>query len=262
MTVSNAAPVPSPEGHEAAMVAAYNDAQSKAKASAQAEAPAPTDSGNERPSWLPEKFSSPEDMAQAYRQLEARLSQAPKGGNQQQPQTTQEEAKNQVEAVGLDYSAMEQEWASNGQLSGDSYAKLEAAGIPRDMVDAYIAGQEALAAGIQQEVFGVVGGQDKYQEMVQWASKNLTPAQIEAYDRAVSSNDKDAIILAVEGLKSRYASAGGMEPNLLNGGTATDSGEVFRSTAELTQAMRDPRYAKDPAYRADVMERLKRSQVF
>jgi hypothetical protein len=32
--------------------------------------------------------------------------------------------------------------------------------------------------------------------------------------------------------------------------------------AELTVAMRDPRYASDPAYRADVANRIKASQLF
>lgn len=264
MTTSNAAPVQSPEGHDAAMAAAFNAAQAKAQAvdMPNGQPKAPASGGNERPSWLPEKFATPEAMAEAYRQLETKLSQGQKPAAPQGEQPTQDQAKAQVSAAGLDYDAMEAEWVSNGKLSDASYAKLEAAGIPKDMVDAYIAGQEAIAAGIQQEVFGLVGGQDKYQQMVQWASTNLTPAQIEAYDRAISSNDKDAIILAVEGLKARYAAAGGLEPTLLNGGTAAEAGTTFRSTAELTEAMRDPRYAKDPAYRAEVMERLKRSQVF
>lgn len=264
MTTTNAAPVQAPDGHDAAMAAAFNNAQARAPAEATAGNPAPASGGDDRPSWLPKKFQSPEAMAEAYNQLEARLSQ---GQNQEQQSTqgqtpSQSEAKEQVAAAGLDYTAMEQEWVQNGQLSDATYQKLEAAGIPRSIVDAYISGQEALAANLQSEVFGVVGGQEKYQEMVNWAAKNLTPSQIEAYDRAVSSNDRDAIFLAVEGLKARYAAAGGIEPNLINGSGAANSGNPFRSSAELTEAMRDPRYARDPAYRAEVMERLKQSQVF
>jgi Phage T7 capsid assembly protein. len=263
MTTSNATPVQSPQGHDAAMAAAFDNAQARATAEPTAGNPAPTQGGNERPSWLPEKFQTPEDLAQAYRQLEARFSQQQqnqKQTTQQQQQTpSQAEAKEQLASVGLDYSAMEREYLETGKLSEDRYKQLEAAGITRDMVDAFIAGQEAIAAQIQSEVFDLVGGQEKYQEMVAWASKNLTPSQIEAYDRAVTSNDRDAIFLAVEGLKARYAAAGGIEPNLISGSGTTASGNPFRSTAELTAAMRDPRYAKDPAYRAEVMERLKNS---
>jgi hypothetical protein len=37
-------------------------------------------------------------------------------------------------------------------------------------------------------------------------------------------------------------------------------GDVFRSNAELTTAMKDPRYATDPAYRNDVAK-LGRSNI-
>lgn len=261
MTTSNATPVQPPQGHDAAMAAAFDNAQARAIAEPTAGNPAPTQGGNERPSWLPEKFQTPEALAEAYRQLEARFSQQQnqKQTTQQQQTPSQAEAKEQLASVGLDYSAMEREYLETGQLSENRYKELEAAGITRDMVDAFIAGQEAIAAQIQSEVFGLVGGPEKYQEMVAWASKNLTPSQIEAYDRAVTSNDRDAIFLAVEGLKARYAAAGGIEPNLINGSGITASGNPFRSTAELTAAMSDPRYAKDPAYRAEVMERLKNS---
>lgn len=259
MTTSNATPSPAPDGHDNAMAAAFDNAQQRAAADAQASNPAPT---GERPAWLPEKFQTPEALAEAYRQLEAKLSQqgqqkAPQQEQQQAP--TQSEAKEQLKSVGLDYDAMEREYLETGKLSEAYYKQLEAAGISREMVDAYIAGQEAIAANIQAEVFDLVGGQQQYQQMVQWAAQNLSPSQIDAYDRAVSSNDRDAIFLAVEGLKARYAAAGGMEPNLINGSGAASAGNPFRSTAELTAAMRDPRYAKDPAYRAEVMERLKQS---
>ena len=38
--------------------------------------------------------------------------------------------------------------------------------------------------------------------------------------------------------------------------------EVFGSNAEITAAMKDPRYESDPAYRQDVLDRLERSDVF
>ena len=37
------------------------------------------------------------------------------------------------------------------------------------------------------------------------------------------------------------------------------SKDVFRSQAELVQAMSDRRYDRDPAYRQDVIEKLERS---
>ena len=44
---------------------------------------------NDRPQWLPEKFKSAEDMAQAYSELEKKLGQAPK---EEQAEAEQSEA--------------------------------------------------------------------------------------------------------------------------------------------------------------------------
>ena len=48
---------------------------------------------------------------------------------------------------------------------------------------------------------------------------------------------------------------------MLTGNAPKTSGQQFRSQAEVVQAMQDPRYDNDPAYRADVMEKLSRSDV-
>ena len=48
---------------------------------------------------------------------------------------------------------------------------------------------------------------------------------------------------------------------MLQGKAASSSGDVFRSQAELVAAMGDPRYDTDPAYRADVIEKLDASDL-
>ena len=68
--------------------------------------------------------------------------------------------------------------------------------------------------------------------------------------------------LAAQGLHARYVAANGAEPALVTGATAGQSGDVFSSTAQLVEAMRDPRYAADPAYRATVEAKLARSSIF
>ena len=48
---------------------------------------------------------------------------------------------------------------------------------------------------------------------------------------------------------------------MLQGKAPASSGEVFRSQAELVAAMGDPRYDNDPAYRADIVEKLNQSDL-
>ena len=49
---------------------------------------------------------------------------------------------------------------------------------------------------------------------------------------------------------------------MVTGKTAPpETGDVFRSQAELVAAMNDKRYDRDPAYRQDVIEKLDRSNM-
>ena len=48
---------------------------------------------------------------------------------------------------------------------------------------------------------------------------------------------------------------------MLQGKPAKSAGDVFRSQPELVEAMADPRYDNDPAYRRDVMDKLSRSDM-
>lgn len=258
-TPDNAAPTPSPEGHDAAMAAAF-DATQKAATPAPAATPqTPT----ERPAWLPEGVNTPEELAAAYNALKA-------GKQEQTPAVTPEaaaaasaaDAAAAASQAGVDFASLEAEFASNGALKPETYAMLEGKGFNKATVDGYIAGQTALAERIQTEVYGTVGGVEGYSAMTQWAATNLTPAEIEAFDNAVTNGSVETIKLAVQGLNARYRDAeGSAPPNLLGGHGGSAQTDVFRSTAELTSAMSDPRYAKDPAYRADVEAKLARSSV-
>ena len=58
----------------------------------------------------------------------------------------------------------------------------------------------------------------------------------------------------------RYKDANVTEGDLVQG-KPPGPGNVFRSQAEVVQAMSDPRYEKDPAYRRDLMRRLENSDV-
>jgi hypothetical protein len=67
--------------------------------------------------------------------------------------------------------------------------------------------------------------------------------------------------MAVKGLYSQFISAGGNPPELSQGGTSGSSTKPYGSAAQVTEAMRDPRYSTDPAYRSNVEKRLSVSNV-
>lgn len=227
----------------------------------------------ERPDWLPEKFKSVEDMAQAYNALESKLGQTKTDEEDYEvedvdPNEIEEtsEGSGDVEevltAAGLDFDVFQQEYAERGELSSDAYDALAEAGFPRSLVDTYIQGQEALFESMNNEVYSLAGGEEGYQEVVSWASDNLPQSEINAYNNTIESGDPSTVRFAVQGLVARYRSEVGHEPNLIQGDTGPVSGGKFESAAELTAAMRDPRYDKDPAYRQAVAQKLSRSSIF
>jgi plasmid maintenance system antidote protein VapI len=209
-----------------------------------------------RPEWLPEKFKSPEDMAKAYGELETKLGQTePK---QEQVKETKKDdlsidnAEKAVENAGLNMDTLQQEYNESGQLNDKSYEALAKVGIPKDYVDAFIKGQEAIATQTANTLKQEVGGDEAYKNMMTWASENLNEAEINAYNRTVNGKDIEATKLAIEGI----------EPNLAKGDRpSTSNATGFRSWAEVTAAMSDPRYSKDVAYQADVQAKLKNSKL-
>lgn len=229
----------------------------------------------ERPDWLPEKFKSPEDMAEAYANLESKL-----GSNDQQEQEeapeeeyqeeyTEDDVQNAeasdvvdaVENAGIDFEVLQNEYNELGGLSDDAYEALEESGFSKDLVNSWIAGQEALNNNFQTSVFNEVGGQESYMQMVDWAADNLSPQEITAYDRAVDSGDINMVKLAIAGLKTQYQAAEGSDPSFIDGQSATSTGGNYGSWAEVTSAMKDSRYESDPAYRQQVQTKLGRSQL-
>ena len=97
--------------------------------------------------------------------------------------------------------------------------------------------------------------------MVNWAGQNLDAKFVEAFDNIISNGDIGSIQLAVNGLKAQYEQANGYEGKMYTGKAPTNTGDVFRSQAQLVEAMSDVRYDSDPAYRQDVIEKLNRSDL-
>lgn len=255
-------PAQAPEGHDQAMI----DLIDKSSAPETGDSLDTPDGSQDRPEWLPEKFKSAEDMAKAYAELESKLGAPKVSDSVQTPDpavATTEDAQNALSQKGLDLTEFSKEFSEKGELSQESYEKLSKSGFDKNLVDQYIQGQRALADSYANSIKSEAGGDEKYSEIVQWAKVNMTPSEIEAFNKAVDSGNQDQAKLAVKGLRASYESANGREPNLMSGGVKGGSeGDTFESTAQLTKAMADPRYREDPAYRAKVQAKLGRSSLF
>ena len=226
-----------------------------------------------KPEGLPEKFNSVDELVKSYSELEQKLgeqSQPTKESvdpvskaetKQEQPKSDLDIATKAVDSAGLNMETLSEEFAKDGKLADGSYQSLEKAGIPKEYVDRFIAGQQAIADQQSATVKNLVGGTEAYDSMSDWAGQNLTETEKQAYNTAVNSKDLEAVKLAVVGLKARYAQSTGSEPTLVEGKASPSAEQGFASWAQVTQAMSDPRYAKDPAYQAEVKNKLANSKI-
>lgn len=219
----------------------------------------------QRPGWLPEKFKSPEDLAAAYQALESKFGQRapekPAEGATEQPPVEQPTTPGSLTDDEL--TRFNTELAQQGALTDESYKLLEGKGFPRQLVDQYVEGLRASASQKLATVFEVVGGQDEYTAMMEWAATGLTREQALAYNRTVESGDLNTALLAVQGLHAQYTRQRGSAPRLIQGQPASSSGTApYRSKAEMIADMKNPRYKTDPAFRADVEARLASSNIF
>lgn len=216
----------------------------------------------ERPSWLPEKFQSAEQMAEAYQQLEQQFHSGEEREETDMDDMETGEVSNYLAENGLDFDDMSDSFWNDGGLSDDHYDALEEIGIPAEIVDQFIDGQLAMVDQTRTTAFDAVGGEDYYNEMTQWAAVNLEESEVTAFNNQIDSGNMDTAMFAIQGLAARYRSETGVEPNLVGGDASDASVGAFQSLAEITSAMSDPRYEKDPAYRDQVARKLQRSSVF
>lgn len=214
----------------------------------------------ERPEWLDEKFDNPEDMAKAYKELQKKMSE-PKADKKAAKKSVEEPAGAEVTTGAIE--SARNEFSESGELSDSTFDALEAAGLPRAFVEQYIAGQEAMsiqqAASIQESI----GGAGNYEAMAEWASENMADGDLDAFNAIVEGPSVEQARITVKGMYAQFQAAGGKGPALVQGSTSGDSGvKPFGSTAQVTEAMRDPRYASDPAYRENVEKRMSVSSIF
>lgn len=237
-------------------------------------ADAPVDNGTidtqaqDRPQWLPEKFKSPEEMAKAYESLEQKLGSTNNSNEtedqDQQENPVQDEAQQQaMSAWDTKFTDFSREYGEQGKLSEQSYTKLTQMGYPREVVDAYIEGQRAVAEKSTSSLLNEIGGQESFTAMRDWAAQNVPKAELKAYNDMLEGSAEQAAI-AVKGMHARFQAANGgnfKSPKLLSGTQSKGSMAPFRSTAELTRAMSNPKYKQDPAYRKEVEQRLSVSSI-
>lgn len=205
-----------------------------------------------RPEWLPEKFKTAEDLAKAYSELEKKQS-APEEVQTTEPDNVQEPVTENP--MNKFYS----EFSEKGELSEKSYEELNQMGLSKDLVDGYIAGQEAIANSEVRMIHETVGGEDNYKKIIDFAKTNLSDAEQNAFNETLDNGSIEQVKFAVQAIASRAGVSAEAPQQMINGDSVETSSDVFESVAQITEAMNNPKYAQDPAYRKKVEDKIARS---
>lgn len=212
------------------------------------------------------KFRDAQDLEQAYIELQKKL------GDPSARESTPEVEDAPEEESPEDVNFLDRLWQ---EANSDAYSEEVLQQLSqmdsRDVAEMYlqyrqqVETQNAPVAELTDEdidgLQSIVGGEEQYGAMVQWASQALSPQEVEMFDTVIQRGDPLACFFAVQALASRYQDAQGYDGQMLTGRAPTSSREVFRSQAELVRAISDPRYDSDPAYRADVAAKLEYSDL-
>ena len=167
------------------------------------------------------KYENAQELERAYLELQSKLGQ------------DQEESEEESEEVGEEVEEQEVEEEEEYEMTDQDVEALQ----------------------------NVVGGPEQYNQIIDWAKDNLSEQEISMYDHVMESNDPIAMFFAIRALGNSYVNAVGTDGELLTGTASNNPRDVFRSQAEVMEAMSDPRYDSDPAYRQDVFDKLEQSPV-
>ena len=211
------------------------------------------------------KYKSAEELERGYLELQKRLSSS---SNDDTPteQATEEPVEEEEAEVNADLFDTIMESYRTGEWSEEivnEVSKMD----PIDVANMFLEKQGDAQQGqvaTQEDITDIqesVGGLNEYQNMIQWASQNLSEDEIAMYDRVMDAGDPYGMFFAAQALNARYQDAIGYDGEMLTGTAPRNTADAFRSQAELVAAMSDPRYDKDPAYRQDIAEKLERSNL-
>ncbi len=236
------------------------------------------------------KYKSAEDLEAAYLELQKKLGDTPET-EQAEPETEYElytddgsvnydtanelygeQLGNLFKSNDIDPFAMSKHFEeNNGTLADDMYDKLATAGLSKEVVDNYLSGvrgelgiepkqaSPVLSDAEVKDLKNIAGGERGYDNLMDWASNNLTEQDAKSYDDVLATGNASAIKFAIKALMGQYEDANGRDSKIVTG--KESSTENYRSMAEVVRDMNKPEYQNDEAFRDDVLRKLSASNL-
>ena len=218
----------------------------------------------EQENLLAGKYKDAQELEKAYIELQSKLGEQKE--EKEEPTQELEIEKEEKELEEPDTSFLDRLWdEANTKYTDETMQELSKMD-PNELARQYIKyrsdnEQPQITDDQVNQLKGIAGGEKEYKGMMDWASNNLQKNEIDMYDKVMEKGDPTACYFAVQALKYRFDDASGVEGEMLTGKAPSNKGDQFKSQAQVVEAMNDPKYDKDPAYRREVMEKLERSDI-
>ena len=206
------------------------------------------------------KYKNAEELEKGYLELQQKLS-SNQPAEEAQPEQTEESAEPTILDRIWEESTNQEEFSPELTEEISKMSSTELANMYLDYRQANEGAEPArdFSKDEIQQLQGVVGGQENYTNMIDWAQKSLNETEVNMFDAVMAKGDPLAAFFAVRSLAYAYNDAVGYDGNVVQGKAPKQSTKQFRSQAEVIEAMSDPRYENDSAYRQDVMDKLTNS---
>ena len=213
------------------------------------------------------KYKNAEELEKGYLELQQKLNTKEEEPAQEEEVVEEEESTTEEAEANI----LDQLWEEAGTEEGytqESLEKLRKLSVDelaqmhleyRDSVTKEQPQDKDFSEADIKELKGVVGGEENYANMIQWAQGSLNEQEVKMFDAVMQKGDPLAAFFAVRSLAYAYNDAVGYDGKMVQGKAPKQNTDQFRSQAEVVAAMGDPRYENDPAYRRDIMEKLERS---
>jgi len=206
------------------------------------------------------KYKNAEELEKGYLELQQKLS-SNQPAEKAEPEQTEESAQPTILDRIWEESTSQEEFSPELTEEISKMSSTELANMYLDYRQANEGAEPARDFSNEeiQQLQGVVGGQENYTNMIDWAQKTLNETEVNMFDAVMAKGDPLAAFFAVRSLAYAYNDAVGYDGNVVQGKAPKQNTDQFRSQQELIAAMSDTRYENDPAYRQDVIDKLTRS---
>ena len=231
------------------------------------------------------KFRSQDDLLKAYQELERKQSQSTPPGSDEPSQLqsyTAEQAVqvygddivNAVGEAGLNMADLMWQADNGGDISQHYDTLAEAVGVPRQVVENYVAKAQAggeaegMSSADEAAIINEVGGQDAFNQLSGWAKQNLDAAELAQYNATVDSGNAQAVRWALKALQAKATAPAAAEPKLIRGQAPAETQRRFNSESEVLEAMNKRNskgqrlYDVDTEYQRKFAELMNNSDVF